>query len=111
MTENLFDDAPVVSSYGCVQAVDDGVLIHPYEEEWPWLLISLNVHQACQADADRTYDQKLKPLLQDCIMEVQAKMAQNKNVDFCELHHTVAGTVWISPNEKEGMTVYQPSEN
>ena len=40
----------------------------------------------------------------------QAKKLGPDN-DLAELEHTVAGTVWIRPNEKGGMTVMQPSEN
>jgi hypothetical protein len=46
----------------------------------------------------------------DCIMQAQAKKLGPDN-DLAELEHTVAGTVWIRPNEKGGMTVMQPSEN
>ena len=43
----------------------------------------------------------------DCIMAVQA----NKKADPpIVLEHTVAGTVWIMPNEKGGMTVMKPED-
>ena len=106
--EEIF--GPVISVYSTEQAVEDGYLHHPYPERWPWLLITENVAQACESDPNRSFDQACVPLLMDCIMQAQAKKLGPDN-DLAELEHTVAGTVWIRPNEKGGMTVMQPSEN
>ena len=101
----------VISTYTTEQAIDDGVLIHPYPKEWKWLLITPNIHKCCEFDPtskdSRTYDQKLKPLLMDCIMAAQA--AGRKKPPLV-LEHTVAGKVWIMPNEQGGMTVMTPEE-
>lgn len=95
----------IIFSYTADQAIEDGVLVHPYPQRWPWLLITNSVHADCKADKDRTYDQALVPLLMDCIMAVKGK----KNFPIT-LKHTVAGTVWIMPNEKGGMTVMKPED-
>lgn len=105
----------IISSYGEDDAIADGVLIHPYPEEWPWLLITASIHADCsKGDSGRTYDQCLKPLLMDCIMAAQAaqeKARKGKKVSMpLVLEHTVAGTVWISPNNKGGMTVMKPED-
>jgi len=97
----------VIYSYTEDQAVEDGVLIHPYPERWPWLLVTPNVHAACEADDLRTYDQKMMPLLTDCIMVAQS--ARRKQPPLV-LEHTVAGKIWIMPNGKGGMTVMTPEE-
>ena len=100
-----------VISYTAEQAVEDGVLFHPYPTRWPWLLISLNVHQACsKGDHGRNYDQCLVPLLMDAIMAAQAAQRSKRKLPL-KLEGTIAGTVWISPNEMGGMTVYTPEEN
>jgi hypothetical protein len=105
-----------ISKYTAEDAINDGSLLHPYPERWPWLLITIGIHAAInEVDDGRTYEQKLVPLLQDCIMQVQRLIAAAKrrgeepNVPV-KLHHTVAGTVWILPNDKGGMTILFPSE-
>ena len=100
----------IVYAYTTDQAIEDGFLNHPYPDRWPWLLISANVAMACEEDEHRTFDQKCVPLLMDCIMQAQAEKLSPTN-DLLVLEHTVAGTVWIRPNDKGGMTVLQPIEN
>lgn len=98
----------MIFSYTDEDAVNDGELKHPYPTRWPWLLISRGVHAACDGQAGRTYDQCLVPLLMDAILAVKAK---GKGVDFpVILEGTVAGTVWVMPNGKGGLTVLTPSE-
>lgn len=112
--QELFDDAEVISQYTCEDAVNDGVLFHPYPDRRPWLLISTNVNAACQpTESDnRTFDQKCIPLLNDCILAAQSPDANKKlqRDGHLTLEHTVADTVWIVPNDKGGMTVLQPEE-
>jgi len=103
-----------ISVYTEEQAVADGVLIHPYPERWPWLLISVQVHAACQKvdtkfGSERTYDQCAVPLLMNCIMAAQAAQKSKKKPPIV-LEGTVAGTVWIMPNGMGGMTVLNPEE-
>lgn len=110
------DDIPIISSYTCEQAVNDGVLIHPYPARWPWLLISLGVHEACsKLDAGRNYDQCLVPLCMDAILAAQAaqeKQRKRQKVSLpLSLEHTIAGTVWIAPNDKGGLTICKPEED
>lgn len=97
-----------IFSYGADQAIEDGVLVHPYPKRWPNLLITAGVHAKCNDTSDgRTYDQRLVPLLMDCIMAVQSRGKKGSTI---VLEHTVAGTVWIMPNELGGMTVMNPED-
>lgn len=98
----------IIFSYGADQAIRDGVLVHPYPNRWPNLLVTAGIHAKCNDTSDgRTYDQRLVPLLMDCIMAVQAK----KNPDFpIVLKDTVADEVWVMPNELGGMTVMNPED-
>jgi hypothetical protein len=96
-----------ISRYTEEQAIEDGQLGHPYPERWPWLLITPGIHAACEAQDGRTYEQCLVPLLGDCILAAQSTRQSAPPV---VLEHTVAGTVWIMPNDKGGMTVMLPSE-
>lgn len=109
-------DMPVIFSYTEDNAIADGVLFHPYPKRWPWLLISVNVNAACSNnDSGRTYDQCLVPLCMDAILAAQAEQAKamkGKKVSLpLVLENTIAGTVWISPNSKGGITICQPEEN
>ena len=101
------NDDNIIFGYGADQAIEDGVLVHPYPQRWPWLLITAGIHAQCQSQEGRTYDQSLVPLLMDCIMAVQADRKKDPPI---VLEHTVAGTVWIMPNEKGGMTVMNPED-
>ena len=99
----------IIFSYGAQQAIEDGALVHPYPHRWPNLLITAGVHAMCKtARTDtRTYDQCLVPLLIDCIMAVQANRKKEPPI---VLENTVAGTVWIMPNELGGLTVMNPED-
>lgn len=97
----------IIHVYTAQQAIKDGVLVHPYPDRWPNLLITQSIHTDCKSQKGRTYDQALVPLLMDCIMKVQA---DRKKEPPLVLNHTVAGTVWIMPNELGGMTVMKPED-
>jgi hypothetical protein len=100
----------VIFSYTTDQAIEDGVLYHPYPQKWPNLLVTVGVHHACNTQKGRTYDQCLTPLLNYCIMEIK-RLQVAKKLEFpVILENTVADTVWIMPNDKGGLTVMQPSE-
>lgn len=104
------------SSYSEDDAVADGVLFHPYPKRWPWLLISIKVNAACsKKDSGRTYEQCLTPLCMDAILAAKAAQTKAKRGGKVSLplvlNNTIAGTVWISPNSKGGLTIYQPEEN
>lgn len=98
-------DEPIFS-YTAEQAIEDGVLYHPYPTRWPWLLVTQSVHTDCNGQTGRTYDQCLTPLLMDCIMAVQGGSRDFPVV----LEGTVAGTIWVMPNEKGGLTVMKPED-
>lgn len=110
--EDLFGE--VVYSYTEEQAIEDGVLVHPYPELWPWLLFTASVHAACESEVvkgGRTYDQVAKPLAIDAIVEVRRVLKSNPRADLIELEGTVAGTVWVRPNLKGGLTIMKPEDN
>jgi hypothetical protein len=111
---SLFEAADLIHCYSEEDAIADGVLFHPYAQEWPWLLVTASVHFACDDEAakgERTYNQVLKPLLMDAIIAVRGAMSARPDCDLVKLEDTVAGTVWIRPNSKGGMTVMKPSDN
>jgi hypothetical protein len=101
------DDFPIIHSYGSEEAIRDGVLVHPYPDRWPNLLVTRSVHEACTGREGRTYDQTLMPLLMDCILTVKANGGGEPPL---VLEHTAAGTVWIMPNDLGGMTVMKPED-
>jgi len=103
----MMEDFNIIHSYTSEQAMEDGVLVHPYPKRWPNLLITQSVHADCMNQKGRTYDQCLAPLLQDCILAVRANRKKEPPI---VLDHTVAGTVWIMPNELGGMTVMKPED-
>jgi len=102
-----------ISVYTEDQAIEDGVLIHPYPKNWPWLLITQAIHDDCSngnnGNNGRTYDKCLIPLLHDCIMAAQAAQ-KNSTKPPLILENTICGTIWIEPNSKGGMTVMKPEE-
>ena len=113
--DNPFYGLRPISVYTTDQAIEDGYLIQPHPKDWPWMLITSGVHEACKAASEfdgRTYQQCLIPLLVDCAMQVRRLMEENPGgVSFAKLEHTVAGTVFIKPNDKGGMTVMLPEED
>jgi len=104
--EPLFGEE-IIMGYTTEQAIEDGMLVHPYPERWPWLLITASVHDIVSSQDGRSYDQCLVPLLMDCIMAAQANKRKQPPI---KLSHTVCGDIWIMPNEKGGMTVMLPRD-
>ena len=37
----------IIFSYTSEQAIEDGVLVHPYPKRWPNLLITQKIHTTC----------------------------------------------------------------
>jgi hypothetical protein len=105
-----------ISVYGAEQAIEDGVLVHPYPDRWPWLLLTIGVHAAIEEaikGTERTYDQAAVPLCQDAIMIAQAGQKKDPNEYLWTkgLEGNVTGqTVWIGMNEKGGITLMFPEE-
>lgn len=107
---SLIGTNEVIHAYTVHDGIADGSLHHPYPERWPWLLVSAGVHHACSNQPNRPYAHALDPLLVDAIVAAQAALARGPIERPLELHHTVAGTVRIAPNEMGGLTVYTPDE-
>lgn len=110
---SMFDDFPIVSSYTEDDAIEDGVLVHPYPARFPWLLLTIAVHAECERVAkerygdESQYDKVVLPLIMDAVMAVRASREQDPPI---VLEHTAAGTIWIFPNAKGGMTMMLPSD-
>jgi hypothetical protein len=110
---SMFDDFPVVATYTEDQAIEDGVLVHPYPTRFPWLLLTIAVHVECERVAkDRygsadEYSKVVMPLIMDAVMAVRASREKDPPI---VLEHTAAGTIWIFPNAKGGMTIMLPSD-
>lgn len=119
--------APIVS-YTEDQAIEDGILHHLWPNRWPWLLVTNTLLAECERvalgrvkgrkpsewDLEATTDEintVLIPLVMDAIMETQRQAKLNPRCDLVELEHTAAGTVWIRPNAKGGMTIMKPEDN
>ena len=50
-------DDNIIFSYTADQAIEDGMLVHPYPKRWPNLLITAGIHEKCRDTSDgRTYD-------------------------------------------------------
>lgn len=115
---SFFSENDLISSYTSKQAIADGFLIEPYARRWPGLLITNALHAVIQAVCKRTkreYEYALVPLLNDCVMQVQATMKRHPK-NYADhfplvLEHTVAGTVLMNFNDLGGFTVMLPSDN
>lgn len=110
--QDLFGE--VISSYSDDQAIEDGVLVHPFPEKWPYLLVTATVYGECERVAESRgipIEPVLVPLLIDCIMATKAAVKHRRDADLVTLEHTAVGTVWVRPNGAGGMTVMKPEDN
>lgn len=105
MNAQLFTEADVVFAYTAKQAIEEGVLVHPYPKRFPGLLFTAGVHAAIEEQDDgRTYDQKAIPLIMDAVMIAKAK--PNDHMWTKGLEGNVTGqTVWIAENEFGSLTL------
>ncbi len=97
------------------QAIDDGVLVEPYPERWKHLLVTSSIHHDCareDGDDKRSYDQRLIPLIMDCILQCQVNAKENNGAIETPvvLEHTYCGTVWVMENGLGGLTVMKPED-
>lgn len=98
----------IIFQYTTQDAIDDGVIIHPYPDVMPSLYITptikVMVEEVCKSD-NREFDHVLIPLLMDVTMQFAAKPDS-----LVILEHTAVGTVWIQPNDLSGLTVMKPED-
>ena len=105
------DETTTIYESTAEQALRDGLLHEPFPERWPKLFITPNVYAACDNDdAGRTYEKALTPLLMDAIVSSQHNIRSQRPEWPVVLEHTVAGDVWVMPNEFGGLTVMTPAE-
>jgi len=112
--DNIMKD-PVVFSYTDQDAINDGVLFEPYPERWKNLLVTSSIHHDCAREDDedsRSYDQRLIPLIMDCIMQCQVNANQNNGkLDTpVVLDGTHCGTIWVMENGIGGLTLMKPED-
>lgn len=105
----------VIFSYTDQQAIDDGVLVEPYPERWKHLLVTSSIHHDCareDVDDKRSYDQRLIPLIMDCLLQCQVNAKKNNGAIETPvvLEHTYCGTVWVMENGLGGLTVMKPED-
>jgi len=97
----------VIFSYTCEQAIEDGLLVHPFPERYPWLLFSVSVHAAIKQaieGTERTYKQAAIPLMMDAVMLAKADPHGTPWNDGLEGNVT-GKPVWVALNEKGGLTL------
>ena len=111
MSENPFGEN-VIFSYTSEQATFDGVLVHPFPEKLPWMLLSASVHAAIEKaieGTERTYEQAAFPLIMDAILIASAKPDGSPWTKGLEGNVT-NGKVWIGLNDKGGLTLMRPED-
>lgn len=106
----------VISYYTSEQAIEDGVLVHPYPVKFPWLLLTRSIHCAIEdaiRGSDRTYDQATIPLMQDAVMLARANPPLTAGHVWTDglLGNVTGGPVWVGLNEKGGLTLMRPEDN
>lgn len=105
---DLFNMKPAIR-YTTEEAIADGCLVYPFHDKFPNCLLSASVAGACEASKGQTFEQAAIPLLMDCVSAVQARSDQEAEWPI-KLSATVAGDVWIMPNDFGGITVMQPTD-
>lgn len=104
----------VVFVYGEDQAIEDGLLLHPYPDEWPWALVTRGVYDACEDEAQERnlpLDHVLRALMVEAIQASVEMIELDPRTDLVELEGTAAGTVYVRPNGQGGLTILQPHED
>lgn len=108
-TKEIFGEP--IFTYTDEQAVEDGVLVHPFPRQFPNVLLSNAIYEAIEAaPGDRTFAQKAIPLIQDAIMIVN-KGPRDEYLWTKGLEGNVTnGEVWIARNGSKGITLMRPSD-
>ena len=100
-----------IYSYTDQQAIDDGVLVYPFPDKFPGVLLTSAVHHAIDASDDgRDYAQKAIPLLMDAVMIVN-NGDREERLFTKGLEGNVTGQdLWIGRNGMAGFTIMFPSD-
>lgn len=109
-TEDPF--GPVIYKYTSDQAIDDGLLCHPYPDKFPGWCFTAKVHAALEIVADDrnvTYAQVAIPLLMDAAMIVRARPGDHLYTKGLEGNAT-GSDLWIGQNDIGGFTIMDPSD-
>lgn len=103
----------VIYQYTSRQAIEDGVLVEPFPDKFPGVLLTIGVHEAIVENiADglgRTYAQAVIPLLMDAVMVVKSKPREHLWTKGLEGNVT-GKKVWITINDLHGLTLMFPEE-
>ena len=110
-------DDNVIFSYSTDQAIEDGVLVHPFPDKFRYLLLSAAVFADIEQkieDTERTLAQAIIPLMDDAIMLMRA--ARQKDPDEYMVTEGLEGnitgkTLWVAMNEVGGLTIMYPEDN
>jgi hypothetical protein len=115
----MFNDCDIVSTYTADQAIEDGVLVYPYPDKFPNLLLTRSIFELidAQTKADRTFGQACLPFLQDVAYAWNRHVKRTQGQDgLCTETRDLWGNVtgrndlWIAANEKGGITVMLPED-
>ncbi|MCK4601055.1 MAG: hypothetical protein KAU28_01225 [Phycisphaerae bacterium] len=99
-----------ISTYTSEQAEEDGVLVHPFPDRFPNFFLTRSVHNAIESAGDEhAYPQRAIPLIMDAVLIARAR--PNDHLWTKGLDGNVTGkTVWISRNERGGLTLMFPED-
>lgn len=121
---DVFADAPIISSYSTDDAIDDGVLVHFAPITPGKWCVTRGVYDAISKNArpDRTTEQALHNMMSDVLAFVKVnrnevvKQAEEGLPLFCNdfakwMEGNITGKkLWLGGNETGGFTVMFPEE-
>jgi len=113
--ERLFEPSNLILSYSDDDAIADGMLVHPYPEKYPYLLLTAAVFAKCERVA-KERGAELKTVLMPLMMGAVLRMRQVRRLEDKErlvtdgLEHTAVGLVWVALNASGGMTIMFPED-
>ena len=110
-----------IYSYTAQDAIDDGILTHPYPEDFEGLLLSINVAAVCNPEGkpweEPDVKERFTELLRQALIAVSGKYSFDpifKKIFYGEkvyCNTEIAGDLVIGGNELDGPTICQPCED